>query len=270
MLIDAKTNVMYRKWEAPRSKAAALLVHGLGGHSGRWEFLADYLAKKNIAGYAIELKGFGETKELKGHIDSFGTYFGDINALHAIMKNDHPDKKIFLLGESLGGLLAFLMAAPASNAFDGLICLSPAFKSRLKFSFPECARILLACLFNPRQQFTVPFNPQMCTRDAGYQKVMEADAREHRFATARFLVNTLAAQIRSQFLKGRLDMPTLFLIAGCDAMVDPRASLEIYENLKVKDKTLIQYPRMSHALSIDLGREKVFEDIAAWLDKQGA
>ena len=268
MLIAAKTNVMYRKWAAASPKAAVLFVHGLGGHSGRWECLADYLAQKDITCYAIELKGFGETKGLKGHIDSFGIYFDDINALRAMIKRDHPGGKVFLLGESLGGVLAFLMTAADSGAFDGLICVSPAFKSRLKFSFFKYAQICFASLFNPRRQFAVPFNPRMCTRDADYQKVMAEDAREHQVATARLLVNILAAQIRARFLQGRHTIPVLFLLAGDDVMVDSTVSLKIYQTLKVKDKAVIQYPEMSHALSIDLGREKVFADIAAWLQKR--
>ena len=267
MLIDAKTNVMYRKWEVSFPKAAVLFVHGLGAHSGRWEFLADYLVKKHIAGYAIELQGFGETSGLKGHVDSFGSYFKAINTLHAIVKSEHPDKKVFLVGESLGGLLAFLMTASAPSAFAGLICVSPAFKSRLNFSILEYVRIFLAALFSPRKQFVVPFNPGMCTRDAVYQKVMEDDDREHQVATARLLLNFLAAQIRSQFLNG-LDIPTLFLIAGGDVMVDSKTSLKVYKHLKVKDKTVIQYPEMFHALSVDLGREKMFKDIAAWFQKR--
>ncbi len=270
MIIEAKSNVMYRKWEALSPKAGMLLIHGLGGHSGRWEFLAHSLVKKHIACYAVELKGFGGTQGLKGDIGSFRAYFDDINALYAIVRKDHPGIKIFLAGESFGGLLAFLTAVSGSSVFDGLICISPAFRSRLKFSLIERARIFLACLHNPRRQFTVPFNPRMCTQDIVYQKVMEEDAPEHRFATARFLINTLAAQMRAYVLKDRLNMPTLFLIAGNDAMVDSRASLDIYGKLQVKDKTLIRYPGMFHALSIDLGRETVFADIAAWLEKQGA
>ncbi|HPB68640.1 MAG TPA: alpha/beta fold hydrolase, partial [Candidatus Omnitrophota bacterium] len=263
-----RTNVMYRKWGPPSPKVAVLCVHGLGGHSGRWGFLGEALAQKNMACYAVELKGFGEAEGLKGHVDSFQIYFDDIRALRAIIKNDHPRGKVFLAGESFGGLLAFLLAVSDPGVCDGLICLSPAFKSRLKFPARVYASMIFCCLFHPRKQFTVPFCAPMCTRDTDYQKVMDGDQREHRFATARFLANSLAAQIRSQFLKGRLSLPTLFLLAGRDVMVDPGASLGIYKSLNVKDKTIVRYPEMAHALSIDRGREKVFEDIAAWLEER--
>lgn len=60
----------------------------------------------------------------------------------------------------------------------------------------------------------------------------------------------------------------LFLVAGDDKMVDSRASMEIFKRLKVKDKTLVEYPGMYHSLSIELGKEKVFEDLLKWVEKR--
>jgi alpha-beta hydrolase superfamily lysophospholipase len=35
-----ENDIMYRRWNVPSSKAVLLLVHGLGAHSARWDFLA--------------------------------------------------------------------------------------------------------------------------------------------------------------------------------------------------------------------------------------
>jgi alpha-beta hydrolase superfamily lysophospholipase len=66
----------------------------------------------------------------------------------------------------------------------------------------------------------------------------------------------------------RIDSPALFLIAGHDLLVYPEASVKVFGRLKCKDKTLIDYPGMYHALSIELGKEKVFQDIWSWIDKR--
>jgi len=44
MSSDCLTNTPYRQWEGCGSDAVLLLVHGLGGHTGRWEPLGDFLA----------------------------------------------------------------------------------------------------------------------------------------------------------------------------------------------------------------------------------
>jgi alpha-beta hydrolase superfamily lysophospholipase len=240
----------------------------LGGHSDRWEFLARFLLAKGISSYAIELKGFGETKHLQGHIESLRIYLDDIRGLQAIIRKEHPEAKIFILGESLGGLLSFLLSIEEPQLFNGLICISPAFKNAMQFPFWEMLQVFVAFLFNPRKRFPVPFNSQMCTRDTGYQKVMEASVKEHRLASAKLLINTFFAQLRAGFMKGELSIPTLFLIAGKDSLVDAETSRNVFQALKTQDKAIVEYPEMLHALSIELGREKVFADIVKWIEQR--
>ena len=93
-------------------------MHGLGGYSERWKALAEFFYKRNISSYALELKGFGETSDLKGHIDSFDIYLNDIKSLQRIVAKENPEKKIFLLGESLGGLLSFLLVIKERKWFS--------------------------------------------------------------------------------------------------------------------------------------------------------
>lgn len=266
MNTDEWTDIMYQGWQASSPKAVLLLVHGLGGHSGRWEFLADYFLKQDFSSYAIELKGFGETETLAGHISSFNIYFEDILTLRGIIKKEYPGKKIFIAGESLGGLIAFLLTAGKKDLFDGLICISPAFRSKLRFLIPEYLRIAFCALFNPTRQFKMPFDSAMTTQDEAYRKMMDTDPREHRFATASLLVKTAFSMNRAKGAAGRINVPVLFLLAGDnDALVDSGESKKIFAGLGVKDKKLVQYPDMRHALSIEKDREKVFGEILKWL-----
>ncbi|MFA6378832.1 MAG: lysophospholipase [Candidatus Omnitrophota bacterium] len=262
---NKESDILYTKWQAEKPKAIFLLVHGLGGHSTRWEFLAQFLLDHNIASYALDLKGFGETKGLKGHIRSFNIYLNDVYALAQIIKQDHPSVPIFLTGESLGGLIAFFLAVKKPQAFTGLICLSPAFKSVLKFSLLSRIKIWASAMINPKKQFSIPFNAQMCTRDSDYQATIENDPLEHRLASANLLIQIQLAQVISKYIAGTLKIPTLFLLSQRDLLVDVKTSQNVFKNLRVEDKTIIQYPNMYHALSIDLEKEKVFNDILKWL-----
>jgi alpha-beta hydrolase superfamily lysophospholipase len=63
-------------------------------------------------------------------------------------------------------------------------------------------------------------------------------------------------------------MPTIFLVAGDDSIADPVASAKLFGSVAAKDKTLIEYPDMLHALSLDLGRENVFRDILNWAEQR--
>ncbi|MFZ2385392.1 MAG: alpha/beta fold hydrolase [Candidatus Omnitrophota bacterium] len=268
-ITDNKTGIVYRKWEAAGTRAVFLLVHGLGSYGGRWQFLAEFFQRGGITSYAIDLRGFGETPELKGHIDSFGTYFHDIKTLHAIIKKEYPGKKIFLAGESMGGLIAFLCACLNPGLFDGLVCLAPAFKNRLKAGFFDYLRMFFYRVFNPRKQMRLPFTAEMCTRDPGYRRVMDTDKREIRSATPVLLVNILLAEARVNSLKEKLTGPVLFQIAvDLDNFVDPGGTEKIFRGLKITDKKIFRYPSMLHSLSVDLGREEVFNDILNWVNER--
>lgn len=266
---DKKTGIIYRHWAAAgEPRAILLLVHGLGAHSARWDFLSDFFLQKGVSSYAIELRGFGETKGLRGHVDSFRVYFRDLRRLRDIIIEENRDRKIFLLGESLGAVISFLAAIPEPGLFGGLVCISPAFMSRLKASPLEYIKILLSLARNPKKQFKIPFDSGMCTRDAGCREILDSDSRELRSATAKFIFEIVKAQIQCAILKKKMRTPALFLLSGEDKLADPEASKRIFNGIKTDAKKLIQYPGMYHALSIDLGRERVFEDIFKWMEKR--
>ncbi|MFA6417828.1 MAG: alpha/beta fold hydrolase [Candidatus Margulisiibacteriota bacterium] len=263
-----KTDVLYRAWGPPKAKAVLLLIHGIGAHSDRWHYLAQSLIKPGYAVYAIELKGFGETKEPRGHIESFDIYFQDIKLLYAKIKQDHPGTKIFIGGGSLGGLLSFTLAALNPGYFAGLVLLSPAFKGALKFKLTDLFDFFEGLLFEPNKKLKVPYFSSMATRDPKTLKKMNTDRREVRVTTSKFLLNVLLEQIRANFVIPKIELPVLFLVSGHDLFVSADESRKIFRRLPVKDKTLIEYPEMFHALSFDLGREKVFADLAGWLAKR--
>jgi len=256
---------MYRLWRADEPEAVFVLIHGLGTQSGRWEFLAEFFLRRNISSYALELRGFGETRDLKGHVDSFDVYFDDVRRLHDIAKENNPGKKLFLIGQSLGGLICFLMTVSDPHLFEGVVCITPALSNRLKFGLFNYAQMFLSLLYNPTKRFDLPFTTEMCTRDIGYQKMMDSDSREIRFATAHFLKNLLFAQIKAVILRKKIKSPILFLLAGNDLLVNSAFSRKIFESLSTQDKKLIEYPGMYHALNVDLERGKVFNDISNWI-----
>jgi alpha-beta hydrolase superfamily lysophospholipase len=245
-----------------------LLVHGLGGHSNNCEYMADYLVERGVASYAIELKGFGKTENLKGHIDSFNTYIKDVRRLHNIIKREHRQKPLFIAGESMGGLISFLTVIKKPTLFRGLICMSPGFLSKLKFTFLEYVKMVSARLYNPRKQFRMPFDGALCTRDPEMQKTIDTDELEHRFATPKLLHNILMGQLLSRVFKHKIRTDTLFLLAGDDQFVSSPASRKIFNGIRFKDKHMIEYPGMRHSLTAELGKEKVFEDVLRWVDKR--
>jgi acylglycerol lipase len=262
------TDVLYRKWESrppDAAKGVFLLVHGLGAQSARWDFLADYLGGAGWISYGIELRGLGLTPERpRGHVDSLRVWERDVLTLREEIMVENPGRKIFLLGESVGALIAFNAACRYPAAFDRLVLISPDFKNGLKFPISAYLTLAALFLFHPKKTLPIPYTSAMCTRDATYRALLDADPGELRIGSLACLMSILREQGKAKKLAPGLSIPVLFLISGVDYLVDERACRRLFTKLRVADKTIVEYPEMLHALSIDLGREKVFEDILDW------
>lgn len=267
------TDFLFRRWDAApslaSSKAVFLLVHGLGAHSARWDFAAEHFALQGYASYAIELRGFGRTPERpRGHIDSFGVWDRDILALRETIGRDYPGKKVFLAGESMGGLIAFGLAGRYPGEFAGVILMSPGFKNGMKFPLSAYIKVGLLTPFRPKAMLDLPFTSEMATRDPECAAAMDASPDELRAASLKLMSGFLPRQARAGRLAGKYTLPALFLLPGIDHLVDESGARKTFKKIASADKTLIEYPEMFHALCIDLGRERVFQDIVDWTEKR--
>ncbi len=260
---------LYRKWTTNNPRAILLLIHGIGAHSARWNFFGDYFAQNGFSSYAIELPGFGQTPHRpRGHIDSFNLYYQDILNLLGMIKRDYPGRKVFIVGESMGGLIAFLAASKFKDQFAGQILISPAFKNGMRFPFTAYSTLITNCLLNPKKSVKLPFTSAMVTRDVAYQKVMDNNPDELRYASVKTLLNILFAQIKAKRIAKKITTPSLFLLSLQDQLVNAKTIQKMFSRLTIKDKTLIEYPALLHALYIELDREKVFANILDWLEKR--
>jgi len=256
MMAIAGSGISYKVWASPSPKAKLLLIHGLGANSSWWESFASESLKNGFSSYAIDLR---EDR-------SFAEFFDSINNLLIKIKEDNPGKKIFAVGESMGALIILSMALKDQALFGGLVCISPAFNSKVPLKLKDYFRIFLPLFYDRNKRCVLPVSSDMCTRDPAYLKMIEATYDKDVMATSQVLFDIFITQLRMRLSRMRIDSYLLFLVAGHDMLVYSRASVKVFGRLKCKDKTLIEYPGMYHALSIELGKEKVFQDIFKWIE----
>ena len=73
------------------------------------------------------LSKFPETGGKKGHVDTFDDYLTDVRYVLDMALDGKPaETKCFLLGHSMGGLVAILFALVHQDRLDGLVISSPA------------------------------------------------------------------------------------------------------------------------------------------------
>lgn len=268
MLKSYDGRVFYREWTCVGPKAVIILVHGMGGYSGRFFEFGPILAKSGFQVYAIEQKGHGESPSIKGHVANFKLYTADLKALvnHAAQQN--PGKKIFVFGESMGGLITLDFSIHHQNLISGIILVSPLVKDILPMPLKKKAEILKAAIFDPMAFFPAGFIAEIFTRDPVMAKRINADELEVRNFTAKFFLSILKAMAYVNWKPAALKMPVLMLLSGKDTMVSAEAAASYFKKIRSKDKELKWYPEMFHALYVDKDRERVFKDIIDWMNKR--
>ena len=254
----ADSGISYKVWISPSPRAKLLLIHGLGANSSWWESFASESLKNDLSSYAIDLR----------EKQSFAEFFSSINNLLIKIRADNPGKKIFAVGESMGALIILSMALKDQSVFNGIICVAPAFNSKAPLRLRDYIDIFLPLFYDRNKRYSLPVSSDMCTRDPAYLKMIETTYDKDVMSTSQVLFDIFVAQLRMRLLKIRIDSPLLFLVAGSDLLVYPESSVKVFGKLQCKDKTLIEYPGMYHALSIELGKEKAFQDVWSWVDKR--
>jgi lipase len=102
----------------PPGPVQLLALHGLTGHGGRWQKLADSLPEITVA--APDLLGHGGSSwAAPWSIDA------NISAFAALL-DDEADAPVLVVGHSFGGTLAMHLAAARPDQVAGLLLLDPA------------------------------------------------------------------------------------------------------------------------------------------------
>lgn len=125
---DAELNLPFElqaSEEAPY-RGKFLLLHGLNDSPYLWRDVAEELASRGYDVRAILLPGHGNTPQAQLSV----SYKDWISAAREHLDlYSEPDKKLYLGGFSLGGVLATLLASECDDV-DGLLLFSPAFRSQ--------------------------------------------------------------------------------------------------------------------------------------------
>lgn len=125
-----KINIISHSIENP--SCILIHLHGLcshfQNHSGMYndfEKRIMFFKKINILSYALEFEGCGKSDGERGYIPSFKNYENNFKTLYNYIKYKHPNKKIFILAESMGACV--IIKSLISDCFNicGVILLAP-------------------------------------------------------------------------------------------------------------------------------------------------
>ena len=123
-------------WPAGHSPllGRVLVVHGLGEHRGRYEWIAARLAAAGYEVWAGDFRGHGRAPGPRGHADRWQDLLDDVETVWREMAAGTSDANAptAVLGHSLGGLIGLDWALAHSDRLRALVLSAPAFEVGFK------------------------------------------------------------------------------------------------------------------------------------------
>jgi len=254
-------------WRPEGASAAVLaVIHGYGEHGGRYRGLAEHMAAGGYALHVYDLRGHGRSAGRRGHLGRFTDYLDDTAVFLDAVREEQPGRPLYLLGHSLGGLIAaaYVEDRPA-DALAGLILSSPFLRLGMPVPPLKLGAARLLSLVAPAVNVGNTLDPAGLSHDQEVVRAYGTDPLNHHVATARWAAEVVAAQSAALSAAGSIRLPFLLLYGDADAVADPDASRELFAGAGSVDKTVHCYGGFYHEIFNETGRDAVFADLAAWL-----
>ena len=252
-------------WRAPGAPRAVLInIHGLGDHSGLYPALAEHFPPRGIALHAMDLRGNGRSQGQRAYVERWEEYREDLARFVALVREEEPGRPLFLLGNSLGGLIVLDYALVSPQGLRGVIAASPPL-GRLGVPAPLLALGRVLSRVWPRFSLRTGLDLSGLARDPAVVEAVLADPLFHRVGTARLSTEVLAAIARVQAGAPDFPLPLLVLHGSADRMVPPDGSRAFVARVGHPDRELREYAGAFHVLFADLDRERVLTDVEQWI-----
>jgi alpha-beta hydrolase superfamily lysophospholipase len=256
-----------RAWRPAAPPRSVLLnLHGLGDHSGFYGALSERMIASGFAVHALDLRGNGRSPGKRGHVDAWSDYREDLRSFVEVVRREEPARPLFLLGNSLGGLIAIEYALQHPEGLRGVIAAAPPLG---RLSVPPVLLALGRVMSRIWPAFSLETGMDLSglARDPAVVAELLADPLFHRLGSARLSTEVQSAIARVQSRAAGFPLPLLVLHGSKDRMVPPDGSRAFVARVARPDARLIEYPEGHHVLFADWDREQVLADLVQWIER---
>jgi alpha-beta hydrolase superfamily lysophospholipase len=257
-------------YEHPAPRGAALVLHGYAEHCGRYREVAHVLRQAGLATLAFDMRGHGRAAGARGHALRFEEYLGDVEAaIGALDRQVGDELPLTIVCHSHGGLVALRLLADPWRVPRRIRCAvisSPFLRLRMKVSPVKRVGARWVGFLLPNLSLPNDIPIDKLTHDEGKLAERRVDTLCHDVAGARWFNEALAAQAWVQEFAQRVEVPTLWAIAGDDQIADPSAARAIAERVSGPARIHVldgQY----HEVFNERERAATFALVRAFLDE---
>ena len=230
--------------------------------------------------YAVDRRGFGNSVEdgfQRGGVSNFNRSLQDVDEFAESLRKNHPGKKFFLFGHSMGCVQSLRFASNHPDSVDGLILAAPPAVIKLKISRSLLLRVMFLRMFSPGTMVdTMKYRSEATRKGEEAESVIRNPLSSHGNYSVRYLFG-LSRFLRTTLPTARgVRAPTLILQGGKDGLVEPTGVAKLLEAMPATDKSVKNFPGADHhfydgllpradSKYDDATRRQVYDAIEGWL-----
>lgn len=225
---------------------AVLLLHGFTGNTSDVRQLGRFLEKNEVPSYAFNYEGHTESPE---NILKSSPYVWYKQAIDKYDELKESYDKVFVVGLSIGGVLALKLSMDRDVEAVGTICSPMTLKteSELLNNFK-----IYAEMFKKRFEYK---------EDGQIKRELESYTDASIFTDIKKIIGSTRDRL------GEVTEPIFVAQGKLDDVIDINSAEIIIDEVGSDDKEVKYYENSGHVLTIDKDKEELFEDYYAFLNR---
>ncbi len=265
-------NIAYQFWlpkqNTQRLKGIIVISHGLAEHGGRYQHVALYFVSLGYGVYAIDHLGHGKSSGTPCFAKSMDDYVECLEDLIQIVKKTHGDIPVFLLGHSMGGLIASLYLLDHQDELKGAILSAPLIASHSKPTRIQTFLVKFLARFFPKVG-VLQLDPRLVSRDPDViQNYIEDPLVYSGKVTAKLSIALGAGMAKIHRLALNIKLPIIILQGAEDKLVKPEGAKVLFNKISSTDKSLEYFDNCYHEILNEPEQNEVLSSISNWLEQR--
>jgi len=264
-----RLHVQHWPADADDHRAVVMLVHGLAEHIARYDHVARAFNQAGFSIVGLDLRAHGKSEgedDHRAHVPNTELLVDDLELLWEQIKAANPSTPRYVLGHSMGGLIALKFTLRHQSDMVGLVVSGASLTGSIYvpgFLVGLVDRLGKRLPHMP----TLTLKAKHISRAAEIVEQYDSDPLIQRGPVRLGTAGSLLAAGQEVLQQAHtLSLPVFVLQGGADKIVSTSASQRLYKALTTNDKTLKIYPDFYHEILNEPERDDVIADILEWLE----
>lgn len=255
---------LYVQWDIPDSpKAVVVILHGLGEHSGRYDYVTEQLTNSDVAVFRFDNRGHGKSGGARAYLDDHNKFIRDADTIVELAKQQFSHLPVFMLGHSMGGFITAAYGILYPDKLNGQILTGPLitpapFVQNIDQLYEQPLSLIpngLSHLICRSQQIVEDYRTDPYTLKLFTAKLFTTVAYEG--------VNWLLENI------AEYRYPCLIMHGGEDKIVPVASGQYLFDHCTSQDKTFNIIPELYHEiLNEEAEKAALLQEIVHWIEQR--